>query len=251
MPFDPNFPVSLTTASSAQMRDQLNSLKALIDAVPIVTGVAVDSVTTLPPGSAATVGLSLVGSVLHFAFGVPQGETGGIGGEGPIGPIGPVGPPFAGAVVDGVNTLNPGDPATVAVAFDGTDVRFTFGIPRGDTGTAGPMGPAFATALVDSVTTLPPGDAASVGVSFDGSNVRFAFGIPRGADGSQGNNGSDGAQGPPGEVTNAQLTTAIQGTSANSNAVTPLGLSVSDPPTQAELQAVANKLDELIVALRR
>jgi len=30
-------------------------------------------------------------------------------------------------------TLDPGDPATVGVSFDGTTVRFTFGIPRGDT----------------------------------------------------------------------------------------------------------------------
>jgi hypothetical protein len=30
-----------------------------------------------------------------------------------------------------------------------------------------------------------------------------------------------------------------------------LGLTVSDPPTQSELQAVANKLNELIAALRR
>ena len=41
------------------------------------------------------------------------------------------------------------------------------------------------------------------------------------------------------------------GTSANTNAVSQLGLTVSDPPTQSELQAVANKLDELIAALRR
>jgi hypothetical protein len=39
---------------------------------------------------------------------------------------------------------------------------------------------------------------------------------------------------PPGEVTNAAL-----------------GLAVGNPPTQAEMQAIARKLDELNLALRR
>jgi hypothetical protein len=47
------------------------------------------------------------------------------------------------------------------------------------------------------------------------------------------------------------LNSAIGGTSANSNGVAQLGLTFSDPPTQSELQAVANKLDELIAELRR
>ncbi len=86
------------------------------------------------------------------------------------------------------------------------------------------------------MTTLNPGDPATVNVSFDGTNVHFSFGIPRGAQG---------------EVTQAQLDSAISGTSTNSNAVTTLGIVVSDPPTQAEMQQVVNKLDELITALRR
>jgi hypothetical protein len=47
------------------------------------------------------------------------------------------------------------------------------------------------------------------------------------------------------------LSSAISGTSNNTNAVSTLGMSVSDPPTQSEMQAIANKLDELINALRR
>ncbi len=38
---------------------------------------------------------------------------------------------------------------------------------------------------------------------------------------------------------------------ANANGVATLGLTVSNPPTQAEVQAIADKLDELINALRR
>ncbi|HBJ86384.1 MAG TPA: hypothetical protein DDZ88_21515 [Verrucomicrobiales bacterium] len=77
------------------------------------------------------------------------------------------------------------------------------------------------------------------------ATVHLTFGIPAGADGS---NGSDGE---PGEVSFQQLEDAISGTSANSNGVAELGMTVSDPPTQAEVQQIADKLDELILALRR
>ncbi|MBI3880473.1 MAG: hypothetical protein HY301_10475 [Verrucomicrobia bacterium] len=58
----------------------------------------------------------------------------------PAGPPGPPGAPFADAVVDAVNTLNPGDPATVSVTFDGTTVHFTFNLPRGGDGPPGASG---------------------------------------------------------------------------------------------------------------
>jgi len=41
------------------------------------------------------------------------------------------------------------------------------------------------------------------------------------------------------------------GTSAHSNAVSQLGLPISVPSSQTELQTIANKLDALIAALRR
>ena len=115
------------------------------------------------------------------------------------------------------------------------------GPPGGDgqQGTQGPPGPPFAAAVVDGVTTLNPGEAATVQTVFDGANVHFTFGLPRGSDGA------------PGEVTQAQLDTAIAGTSANTNAISTLGITVSDPPTQSEMQAIANKLDELILNGRR
>ena len=75
--------------------------------------------------------MSLAGSVLHFTFDLPQGQEG---------PMGQPGPPFANALVEAVNTVNPGDPAAVGVSFDGTNVRFTFGIPRGSDGGQGPAG---------------------------------------------------------------------------------------------------------------
>ena len=111
----------------------------------------------------------------------------------PAGPPGPPGPPFANSVVDGVATLNPGDPATVSTSFDGTNVHFQFGIPRGADGAAGADGPP----------------------------------------GSQGPQGNDGPPGPPGEVTTAALATAIAGTSANSNAVPTLDTPFADPDAEA------------------
>ena len=91
-------------------------------------------------------------------------------------------------------------------------------------------------AQVDAVTTLPAGDAATVDASITGRVLHFSFGIP---------------QGPTGGVTLDQLANVINGSSANSNSVGTLGLGVNDPPSGADLQQVVNKLDELILALRR
>jgi hypothetical protein len=67
--------------------------------------------------------------------------------------------------------------------------------------------------------------------------------------------GATGDQGPAGEVSQSDLGNAITGalsqTSSNTNGVSTLGLAVSDPPSQGEMQLIANKLDELISALRR
>ena len=88
------------------------------------------------------------------------------------------------AQVDGVSTLNPGDPAAVTLTVSAGTLHFLFGIPRGLAGVAGTNGvdgapgPPFANAVVDSVTTLPPGAAAWVTVSFDGTLVHFSYGIP-------------------------------------------------------------------------
>lgn len=62
------------------------------------------------------------------------------GPDGPTGADGPPGPPFAQAVVEAVDTLDPGMPATVGVNYDGGNVRFSFGIPRGSDGALGVPG---------------------------------------------------------------------------------------------------------------
>ena len=251
MPYDPNIPATNAEATSAMFRGQFNGLKDLIDAIPAgppgqngsdgtsVTGAIIDGTNTLNPGDAAQASVSWDGANVRFTFGIPRGQDG------------VSSPPITSFIVDGVTTLNPGDPATANASFDGSAVRLLFGIPRGSEGMAGSMGPAgppFSQAVVDGVTTLNPGEAATVGVSFDGNNVRFQFGIPRG---QNGNDGSTGMTGPPGEVTNAQLSSAIAGTSSNSNGVNTLNQPADANYNQAQMQDVLSKLDELILALRR
>ena len=52
------------------------------------------------------------------------------------------------------------------------------------------------------------------------------------------------------DVNNA-IAAEITGTARNPNTISPLNLTVSDPPTQSEIQQLAAKLDELIAALLR
>ena len=50
---------------------------------------------------------------------------------------------------------------------------------------------------------------------------------------------------------NATTLAVLPQTSSNSNSVSLLSLTVSDPPMQWELQTIANRVDELINTLRR
>ncbi len=138
MSFDPSRPHDASLVDAAELRSQFTGLKALIDAVPMVTGAAVDSVTI---GSGTSVNVSLVTGVLHFDF-----------------------------------ILQPG----------------------------------------------PPGEVTQAQLSNDLSNT----------------------------ANQAMLNTLPQ-TSANTNNVALLSGTISDPPTQAEVQAQQDKINELINALRR
>lgn len=166
MPFDPAQPADGSSLSSAVMRSQLTSLKALIDAVIASLEAQVDAVTTLPPGQPATATASVSGSTVHFTFGLPQGQPGADGQEGPTGPEGPPGPPFAQAVVDGVTTLPAGDPASVSVSFDGTDVHFSFAIPQGQSGPPGEVSQGQLDAAI-ATTPVNPLPVAALSLSAD------------------------------------------------------------------------------------
>ena len=113
---------------------------------PPFSQAVVDAVNTVNPGDPAAVGVSFDGTNVRFTFDIPRGSDGGQGpagndgGQGPPGNDGAQGPPFAQAIVDSVTTLDPGNPATVGVSFDGSNVRFTFAIPRGNDGSNGSDG---------------------------------------------------------------------------------------------------------------
>lgn len=113
---------------------------------PPFANAVVDAVNTVNPGDPAAVGVSFDGTNVRFTFDIPrgsdgsQGPAGNDGGQGPPGNDGAPGQPFAQAIVDSVTTLDPGNPATVGVSFDGSNVRFTFGIPRGNDGSNGSDG---------------------------------------------------------------------------------------------------------------
>ncbi len=137
MPFDPDVPAFNADLTSAMFRGQFTGLKDLIDALNVILAAQVDAVNTINHNEPATATVNLVGNTLHFSFDIPRG---GVGAPGQDGIPGPQGPPFANAIIDAVNTLNPGESATVSVSYDGSNVRFTFGIPRGNDGGQGGQG---------------------------------------------------------------------------------------------------------------
>jgi hypothetical protein len=104
-------------------------------------------------------------------------------------------------------------------------------------------------AVVDGVTTLPPSEPATVSLSVTGNTLHFTFGIP------QGYSGAEGPQGVPGEVTLSDLNNAMQNTlsqtSSNTNGVGNLSMNADPNYDSNQMQAVMQKLDELINALRR
>ena len=99
--------------------------------------------------------------------------------------------------------------------------------------------PTITSAVVDAVNTLPAGDPAAVSVSVIGDVLHLTFSIPM------------GQSGPAGEVTLADMNAAIATTSSNSNAVATLGELAEGTYNQTQMQNVINKMDELILALRR
>ena len=256
--FDPLNPQNGQNADADFLRSQFNSLKGLIDAVPAgqngadgapgpqgpagadgrsVSNVADDgtgrAVIQMSDGSSygpftiATGPTGMQGPQGEQGATGPQGYTGCDGSQGPQGPQGNNG--NDGRYVSNISDDGSGR-AVIQMSDGGTYGPFTVAAgPKGMQGNQGDQGP-------------------------QGNNGNDGAQGPQGPQGYNGSDGAPGPQGPqgnPGEVSNADLTTALGGTSSNTNSIATLGLTVSDPPTQSELQAVVNKLDELIAALRR
>lgn len=275
MAYNPLLPVDDSVIEAPELRGQFSGLFDLIQTIPVgptgpagVNAAVIDGVTTGNAGDNATATVGLTAQTLHFSFSIPRGDvgaqgttgnTGADGGVGATGATGAVGPAFTSFVVESVTTLDPAQAATVTAVFDGTNVRLAFGIPRGlpgidgtqgitgATGPTGLTGPAFTSFVIDSVTTLDPAGPATVTASFDGTNVKLAFGIPRGFPGNDGGPGATGPQGAPGEVSLSDFTAAIANTSSNSNSVAGLAGPYADP----DAETLRQKLNELIVALRK
>ena len=72
--------------------------------------------------------------------------------------------------------------------------------------------------------------------------------VPAGPPGPQ---GPAGPAGPPGEISQLDLDDAINGISNNSDVVELLAISFEDPPSLNDMETVGNKINELILALRR
>jgi hypothetical protein len=115
----------------------------------------------------------------------------------------------------------------------------------------GPQGPSGNDGV--SVTNVYDDGSGRCIIQLSNGATFGPFTVANGPQGPQGNPGTDGTQGPqgdpsaPGEVTTADLNTAIEGTSANTNAVATLDTPLADP----DMETLRQKINELLVALRR
>jgi len=202
----------------------------------------------------------------------PQGDQGPAGPQGNNGSDGPPGP-------QGPQGNNGNDGRYVSNIYDDGSGRAV--IQMSDGGTYGPFTVASGPQGMPGPQGNNGNDGAQGPQGYNGSDGA------QGPQGPQGNNGNDGRyvmnvyddgsgraiiqmsdgssfgpfsiasgpQGAPGEVTaaamNTAIGTAIGGTSANTNAIGFLAYVPSDPPTAADWQALADKVNELIAALRR
>jgi hypothetical protein len=129
-------------------------------------------------------------------------------------------------------------------------------------GPPGPQGPAGAEGAPGAQGPQGNDGRSVVNVYDDGMGravVQMSDGTTYGpftiASGPAGADGAPGPQGPMGEATMGDIqnavNNAIAGTSNNSNSVSILDMTISDPPTQTDVQNIASRLDQLILALRR
>jgi hypothetical protein len=232
MAFDPNWPPSNADLESAPFRAQFNGLKDLIDAVPGVTSAVVDSVTSLGPGEPASVTLSIIGTVLHLSLALPEGQPGQQGTPG-------------GAGADGAAAL-------VAVTVPGTHAVGTGFVSFGFAATPVNLGWLAGTRLRAAAIADPANWMEGSIVALGPTEVTLSVDATGGAGSFTGWNLSlAGAQGAPGEVTNAAMSDAIAmaiaGTSNNTNAIPTLDTSFADP----DAEAIRQRINELILAARR
>lgn len=143
--------------------------------------VNIGTVTTLPPGSPATV--ENVGSPSNavFSFGLPTGPQGTPGANGTNGTNGTAATITVGTVITGA----PGSSATVTNVGTANAATFDFSIPRGadGSGSGDVVGPASATnnavALFDGTTGKLLSNGPNIGVAAAGDLLRRSDGDAR------------------------------------------------------------------------
>jgi hypothetical protein len=200
----------------------------------------------------------------------PQGAPGNDGAPGPSGNDGQPGP--EGRHV--TNVIDNGDGRCIVVMSDGANYG-PFSVangPQGPAGAPGEPGPNFNmrgdweawsgynrgdvvayngniyVSFADGVSGPPPDqDSRWKLLTIVGPAGPAGSQGPAGDPGSPGSPGPEGPQGQPGEVSNQQLTDAIAGTSANTNAVQTLNTTFADP----DVESLRQKLNELINTLHR
>ena len=240
MPFDPSKPADHSPLVAAEMRGQLNGLNDKIDAIAGITSAVVDSVTTVGPGQPASVTLSIIGTVLHVSLALPEGEPGQEGLPGIPG----------GAGADGAAAL-------VAVAVPGTVAVGTGFVSFGFATTPVNLGWLPGTRLRAAAIADPANWMEGSIVALGPTEVTLAVDATGGAGSFTGWNLSlAGAQGAPGEVTNAALAgaiaAAIAGTSNNTNSVPTMDTPfTNDPASLADMELMRANYNALVLAARR
>jgi hypothetical protein len=106
--------------------------------------------------------------------------------------------------------------------------------------------PGAVSLTIGTVTTLAAGEDATASITGTAPDFVLDLGIPRGADADCGDYATTEAMEA---AIAAALATLPALYAANVDAIAPLGLTASNPPTQAEVQSIADKVDELIGAL--
>ena len=217
--FNPNIPVNNTTNDADPIRNNFNALKTLIDA-----GI---------PG--------------------PQGIPGTPGAQGPQGPQGN---PGTGLVFVGnwnpLTTYTPGQ----TVNWNANLFVATTTIPPGNDPINGPPWSVITLNGPQGVQGIPgPPGEAGIGLTFQGAwnIISYAQG-----DAVIYNNtlyvaltAITTTNTPDTNPDWQAITFPVNETAKNPAALMPLNLTVSNPPTQAEVQLIANQLDLLLAALQR
>lgn len=183
--------------------------------------VSVGTVTTLSPGTSATVTNSGSSSAATFNFGIPAGTAGTNGAPGAAATI----------AVGTVASLAPGATPTVTNAGTSGAAVFNFGIPQGVAGAAGAAGAtgatgspgSAATVSIGSVTALAPGSTPTVtNVGTSGAAI-LNFGLTTGNPGADGAPGANSFGSPTSRT--LSLATAYQATTIAKPAVVTVNLS--------------------------